>query len=631
MITKTEYKPLSSHFFLLTILLLAANNLSGQIYEITEIRFRGVSAIPEEELIDLIHSGEGDEFDARLVKLDKILLTNYYRKNGFLTILVFDSLTIDNLNRSVAILYEIVEGQRYYFDRVELAGNEIFKKSFLLRMFGKMEEGIPFDEGSVKDARVAIDDAYYNNGKPFVVISFDYEFEQDSLVVIKCDIQENQTVRIKDMEYLGLKRVQEFIVRRELEVKKGDIYSREKITKSQKNLYRNGLFEYVRFELKPTPEDSTQAILQIQVQERDAWWLGASVGFTYENEESYGNKLELSLEGGHRNLWGTGRSLSLYVVPSLAYDVNTRSVINPDNHITFVFVEPWIGYTRTPGIFMASYHLYRPLHSADFNTLRFNFSVSRELSDIVDLRGTLEAKLVTTLEEGVIDSTLIDDVSRDQVYSATVYGKRDTRNNFFNPTDGALTDLSLGYSYSIGTDINDVKDFKTYITLISGWRRYQPLRWNIFKKRAPITLATRLRGGTIIEIGPTKDIPISDLFFAGGATTVRGYAEQLLGPATLDEQGYKDNAIGGKLLFLANVELRVPLFWLFVGEIFLDMGNVWREVKEFDVKEIKATTGFGIVILTPVGPIRFDYGIKLNPDSTDRQRDAFHFGLYFAF
>ena len=176
-----------------------------------------------------------------------------------------------------------------------------------------------------------------------------------------------------------------------------------------------------------------------------------------------------------------------------------------------------------------------------------------------------------------------------------------------------------------------MKDFKTYITLISGWRRYQPLRWNIFKKRAPITLATRLRGGTIIEIGPTKDIPISDLFFAGGATTVRGYAEQLLGPATLDDQGYKDNAIGGKLLFLANVELRVPLFWLFVGEIFLDMGNVWREVKEFDVKEIKATTGFGIVILTPVGPIRFDYGIKLNPDSTDRQRDAFHFGLYFAF
>ncbi len=631
MITNLEYKPLIQLLLLLTILLLAANNLFGQNYETTEIKFMGGSGIPEDELIDLIHSEEGDEFDARLVKLDKILLTNYYRQNGFLTVLVFDSLTIDNKSRNVIILYEIIEGQRYYFERVDLTGNNIFNKSKLLNMFSELQRGMPFNEGAVKDARVAIENAYYNNGKPFVSIALDYQFEQDSMVVITCDIEENQTVTIKEMAYLGLKGVQEFIVRRELEIKKGEVYDREKITKSQRNLYRTGLFEYIRFELKPTAEDSSEAILQIQIQEKDVWWLGASIGFTSENEESYGNKLELSLEGGHRNLWGTGRSISLYVVPSIAYDVNSKSIINPDNHITFVFVEPWIGYTRTPGVFMASYHLYRPQNSADFNLLRFNFGVSREISDILDLRGSLEAKLVTTLEEGAIDSTLLEDASRDQVYSATIYGKRDTRNNFFSPTDGAFTDLSVAFSYSIGKDENDQKDYKTYITLISGWRRFQPLRWNIFKRRDPITLATRLRGGTIIELGPTKEIPISDLFFAGGATTVRGYAEQLLGPAILDDKGYKEQATGGKLLLLANAELRVPLFWLFVGEIFFDMGNVWQEVGDFQVKEIKATTGLGVAILTPVGPIRFDYGIKLNPDSSDRQRDAFHFGLYFAF
>jgi outer membrane protein insertion porin family len=177
----------------------------------------------------------------------------------------------------------------------------------------------------------------------------------------------------------------------------------------------------------------------------------------------------------------------------------------------------------------------------------------------------------------------------------------------------------------------DQKDYRTYFTVVSGWRRFQPLRWNIFKRRDPITIASRVRGGTIIEMGSTKEIPISDLFFSGGATSVRGYQEQLLGPATLDENGYKDKAIGGKLLFVANAELRIPLFWLFVGEVFFDMGNVWRELKDFDLREIKTTTGIGIAILTPVGPIRFDYGIKLNPDSTDKERDAFHFGLYFAF
>jgi outer membrane protein assembly factor BamA len=146
-----------------------------------------------------------------------------------------------------------------------------------------------------------------------------------------------------------------------------------------------------------------------------------------------------------------------------------------------------------------------------------------------------------------------------------------------------------------------------------------------------MTIATRLKGGAIFEVGPSKNLPISDLFFAGGATTVRGYPEQLLGPTTFDSEGYKNKAIGGKLLYLMNVEIRIPIYWLFVGEIFLDGGNVWREISDFDPTEIKFSTGLGLVLLTPVGPIRFDYGVKLNKEDSDKTRGVFHFGLYFAF
>ncbi|MCK4754542.1 MAG: BamA/TamA family outer membrane protein, partial [Calditrichia bacterium] len=557
---------------------------------------------------DILHSEEDEEFDARLVKLDKILLTNFYRQNGFLTVIVFDSLIINSLTNEVKVIYELVEGQRYYLDRIEFEGNELYSRNALLNSFEGMTPGNPFDEGMMKSAKQGMENLYYNNGKPFVVLSFDYEFESDSMVVIKCTIKENQTVTIKDMEYIGLKLVQTFIIYRELEIKRGEVYSREELALSHRNLYRTGLFEYVRFEIKPTEEDSTQALLVIQLQEKDPAWIGARIGFTYEEEESYGNKIEIALEGGHRNLWGTGRSLSLHVVPSLAYDIESKKAINPDNHISLIFVEPWIGYTKTPGVFMASYHMYRPLNSADFNVLRFNFGVSRELTPIIDLRGSLEAKLVSLLEEGIIDTTLEADANRDQVYSISTYGKRDTRNNFFNPTNGSLSDLSLGYSYSIGELESGGKDIKTYITLISSWKRYQPLKWKPFKKREGMTIATRLKGGAIFEIGPTKNLPISDLFFAGGATTVRGYPEQLLGPTTFDSEGYKNKAIGGKLLYLMNVEIRIPIYWLFVGEIFLDGGNVWREISDFNPTEIKFSTGLGLVLLTPIGPIRFDYG-----------------------
>ena len=602
----------------------------SQSLEVSEISFKGLISFSEDELTDILHSEEDEEFDARLVKLDKILLTNFYRQNGFLTVTVFDSLIINSVTKEVKVIYELVEGQRYYLDRIEFEGNELYSRNALLNSFEGITPGNPFDEGMMKSAKQGMENLYYNNGKPYVVLSFDYEIENDSMVVIKCAIKENQTVTIKDMEYLGAELVQNFIIYRELEIKRGEIYSREELALSHRNLYRTGLFEYVRFELKPT-EDSTQAVLVIQVHEKDPAWIGARIGFTHEDEESYGNKIELALEGGHRNLWGTGRSLSLHIVPSLAYDIESKKAINPDNHISLIFVEPWIGYTKTPGVFMASYRLFRPLNSADFDVLRFNFGVSRELTPIIDLRGSLEAKLVTLLEEGVIDTTLEADANRDQVYSISTYGKRDTRNNFFNPTNGSLSDLSLGYSYSIGELESGAKEIKTYITLISSWKRYQPLKWRPFKKREGMTIATRLKGGAIFEVGPSKNLPISDLFFAGGATTVRGYPEQLLGPTTFDSEGFKNKAIGGKLLYLMNVEIRIPIYWLFVGEIFLDGGNVWREISDFDPTEIKFSTGLGLVLLTPVGPIRFDYGVKLNKEDSDKTRGVFHFGLYFAF
>jgi len=629
--TNSVNRILCSQIKVIYLILLTFTISLSQSLEISEIRFKGVNSFSEDELIEILHSEEDEEFDARLVKLDKILLTNFYRQNGFLVVTVFDSLFINRETMTVKVIYELVEGQRYYLDRIDIKGNELYSRERLLNSFEGMTPGNSFDEGMIKSAKEGLENLYYNNGKPFVVLSFDYEIERDSMVVIKCAIKENQTVTIKDMEYIGLKLVQPFIVYRELEIKRGELYNREELALSNRNLYRTGLFEYVRFEIKPTEDDSTQAILVIQIQEKDPAWIGVRIGFTYEEEETYGNKIELALEGGHRNLWGTGRSLSLHIVPSFAYDIETKKAINPDNNITLMFIEPWIGYTKTPGVFMAAYHLYRPQNSADFNVLRFNFGVSRGLTPIVDLRGSLEAKLVTLLQEGIIDTILETDANRDQVYSVLAYGKRDTRNNFFNPTNGSLSDLSLGYSYSIGELPNGDRDIKTYITLITAWRRYQPLKWQPFKRRESMTVATRLRAGAIIDVGPTKNLPISDLFFAGGATTVRGYQEQLLGPTTFDSEGYKDQAIGGKLLYLMNVELRVPLFWLFVGELFLDGGNVWREIEDFNPGEVKFAAGLGIVLLTPVGPLRFDYGVKLNKEDSDRTADAFHFGLYFAF
>jgi outer membrane protein insertion porin family len=618
-------------FTFVLLILLFVHCFTGYAFEVTKIQFKGIQSFQESELRDLLHSEEGDEFDARLVKLDKIVLTNFYRSKGFLTVEIYDSLNIRRPEKEVYILYQIIEGQRFYLGEIKINGNHEVSSSALLNLFNDYKPPATFDEAIIDQTRNKIEDLYYNKGKPFVDINLDYEFSQDSLVIVKIDLTENQTVYIKDIEYLGIRNVQKFIIRRELEFQKGDMYNRKKLTKSQQNIYSTGLFDYVRFEIAPLVGDSVNVNLKIIVQERDPRWVGMRVGFAYEQEESYGNKLELAAEGGHRNLFGTARSISLHLVPSFLYDVESNKIVNPENQITFNFIEPWIGYTRTPGVLQLSYHQYRPLNSADFNVFRSAFNVKHSFEDFIELSGGIEAKFVSLLSEGFIDTTLDVDAGKDQVYSLSFYGRRDSKNNFFNPTNGSLTDLSVIFSYSIGQTSTGAEDVKKYFTLVSSWQRYQPIRFNLFNEKYRVTLASRIKGGAIIELGGTKDIAISDLFFAGGATTVRGYEEQLLGPSIKDEEGFVSKARGGKLLLLANAEIRIPIYWLFVGELFVDAGNVWREIKQFSPPQIKFTTGAGLALLTPIGPIRFDYGVKLMKEPSDRQASVFHLGFYFAF
>jgi len=617
--------------YLLVLLFAAIFNIgfAESDYEISEIQFVGATFFTDDDLLDIIYSETGDDFDPRLVKLDKIVLMNFYRQGGFLTVDISDSLIQNNITKEMEINYIIRENRRYYFGKVIFTGNKFISTRQLNKAFEEYKPGEPFDEARVNQGNQIIENDYYNRGKPYVNINLDYRFEQDSMVVVLFNIEENQTIYIKDINYIGLELVQKFLIRRELEFKKGEIYNRQKLDQSQHNIYSTGLFEYVRFELESIPNDTSNVILKILIRERDPSWIGFKIGFGYEQEESYGNKLDLTAEGGHRNLFGTARSISLHLIPSFLYDVNSKTIVNPENQISFVFVEPWIGYTRTPGVFQISYNQYRPLNSADFNVFRTSFNVSHRFKSGYETSAGIEAKFVDQLTTGIIDSVLEQDAGKDEIYSLSLFASNDTRKNYFNPVNGSVTELGLTFSSSHGFSKSGAAENIQYFTLITSWKRYQPIALDFISKKLKFTFANRIKIGTIYELGSEGSIPISDLFFAGGATTVRGYQEQLLGPLSFSSDGIPV-AFGGKLIFLANAEIRFPIIWLFVGELFFDGGNVWRELNDFRAKEIKFSAGAGIALVTPIGPIRFDYGFKLMPKDFEESSN-FHIGFYFAF
>ncbi len=153
--------------------------------------------------------------------------------------------------------------------------------------------------------------------------------------------------------------------------------------------------------------------------------------------------------------------------------------------------------------------------------------------------------------------------------------------------------------------------------------------------------ATRLSEDGTPVIGPdgqpvedvVSDLPASERFFAGGDTTVRGFARDSLGaPGTIDPNGFPT---GGNAMIIFNAELRTPIWNDVGGVVFVDTGNIFRRVSEVDFGLLRASAGFGLRYKSPLGPVRVDVGFKLDdkqpvPGRTE-QGYAIHFSLGQAF
>ena len=222
---------------------------------------------------------------------------------------------------------------------------------------------------------------------------------------------------------------------------------------------------------------------------------------------------------------------------------------------------------------------------------------------------------------------------------------RDSRDDPFEPTRGTLVSVDTGTAgRRIGSEVGFAK------TLVQGflYRRVAGSRGVIFAGGIRVGLAAGFPRD-VVEVdaagnpvlGPdgepvtteVQDLPASERFFAGGDTTVRGFALDRLGDeATIDQDGFPQ---GGSGLIILNTELRVPL-WGSVGAVaFLDAGNIFETVGAIGLGRLRGGAGFGVRYRSPIGPIRVDLGFKLDrrefPNGTREGLTALHVSIGQAF
>ncbi|MFQ5781002.1 MAG: BamA/TamA family outer membrane protein, partial [Nitrospiria bacterium] len=208
-----------------------------------------------------------------------------------------------------------------------------------------------------------------------------------------------------------------------------------------------------------------------------------------------------------------------------------------------------------------------------------------------------------------------EDIGRFAIATVNPSLVRDSRDDPFNPRSGSVNGIALRSAATfLGSDVELIK-----ATLQSRWF-YQLAPKLVFAFSARIGVAERFGGTTIV--------PLSERFFVGGRSTVRGYDEDKLGiPQVTLKNG---QPTGGNAMFVANEELRLFLPKSFGLVLFFDHGNVWKSYRDVSFSETKSTTGIGLRYNTPIGPLRLDWGYKLNREAGE-DPSAFHFTLGHAF
>ena len=610
---------------------------TGPVYRVTALELTGASAIPTAELRPLLGLEEGAVFVAGALDAAANAVRQAYRRRGFAWVDVKTAVTEVGLSGEgrVRPSITIVEGPRATVGQVSIAGAERVSAE-TLRQLITSRTGMPWFDPTAAGDRDAILLEYLNHGFAGVEVMATPVVSSDrSTVDLLFEIREGPQTLVDHILVVGNRRTDEALIRREILLRPGEPLGLQDFIESRRRLSALGLFRRVNI-TELAHGDARTRDLVITVEESPVTSLGYGGGLELTRtlaESPVGgeaeDQLELAPRGffeiGRRNLGGKNRSVNFYTRVSL------RPRDAPDDPSQdrqgYDFSEyRVVGTYREPRAFgwNADFTLLAAAEQGD----RTSFDFSRK-GIVVELLRTLTPTIrgsvryafgtTRTFDERLSES---DQAAIDrlfpQVRLASFSGAvaRDTRDDLLDPTRGAfLSAEGTLAARAFGGQVGFTKGY-----LQGAWfTRIRGTRGVVFATRAAAGLADgfpRLitpgegEGGETPPPIVIEDIPASERFFAGGDSSIRGFILDRVGaPNTISPQGFPK---GGNAVLILNAEARVPIWRDLGAALFVDGGNVFNRVTEFDFTELRGSTGFGVRYRSPIGPVRLDLGFNLD-------------------
>ncbi|MBW2406512.1 MAG: outer membrane protein assembly factor BamA, partial [Deltaproteobacteria bacterium] len=447
----------------------------------------------------------------------------------------------------------------------------------------------------VRNDVLALTDLYSDEGFAYADISPIIDKDFDNLKVnITYTIQKGNQVYFEYIIIGGNTKTRDKVIRRELNVYEQELYSGRKLKQSVRNLYRVDFFEDVKVNTVKGSTDDLM-ILKIDVTEKPTGTM--SFGAGYSSQESVFGSISVS----QRNLFGRGQILNA-----------EGQIGGRTNLFRLSFTEPWL-FDIPLSMGVELYNWETDYDTYDRKSLgggiRFSYPVYAYTR--ASIRYNYDDADITNISENAAKS--IKDLAGTNITSSITTGiNYDSTNRRFNPSEGSKHSVSLKYA-GLGGNVGFTK-----VLAETGW--FWPLVMDtVGYLHGEAGYVTESSGGIL---------PDYERFYLGGINSVRGYEWREIN--VLDEDG---NIIGGNKFVLFNAECIIPLLKQqgLVGVIFYDTGNVFNDDESIDLGTLRNSVGFGFRWYSPMGPIRFEYGYKLDVKEGEDSGGRWEFSMGSAF
>ncbi|MFL5439604.1 MAG: outer membrane protein assembly factor BamA [Myxococcales bacterium] len=590
---------------------------------VKEVRFVGNKAIPTDQLKGAMITQEGNFFSfltsagtyrEDAFARDEYVLQGLYYDRGYLYV-KFGKAAIELSpdRRFIFITIPIDEGDPYDIAKVDVAGDMLEPRESLLGI-AQVKPGERFNRSKLQRDLQVLGDVYKDKGYAYANVTPDTEVHADTKTVdLTFNFSKGNLVTIEKIEMVGNSKTRDKVIRREMRINEGDLYSGTGIRVSKARITALGFFDSVEVNTRRGSSDD-KMIVEVAIKEKLTGTF--QVGFGFTGGESFFGQAQLS----QNNLFGYGHTASLGLQISSIRQLFQLSYLDP-----YFLDTPWT----------ASIDLYRSeLLFTGFSRLAIGGALTGGYELWEDFRffTTYTLEHVNVEATGLTNILLLNQFTAGRTSSVRFSFNYDKRDNRLFPTAGHLESASAEFATAL---LGSENLFQRY-RLIE--RRYWPLPFGlVFKVNASLGY---IRSTDAVN----RPVAISEKFFAGGINSLRGYPLRSISPTVKiagsrdPDAGQIDYPVGGNKELITNWEVEFPIVESagVRGVLFYDAGNTYSETENLFQSHQRpdangnGTLPFGLFLsvgaglrwFSPLGPLRFEVGFPLTRRPTD---DAYLF------